>query len=112
MLIQVNIRTNEHFPLRIERDFIMTDTVTDFLKNTLKERILEVTFTKKDGTERVMKCTLRPDLLPAQTDLEEQVQNRKSNPDVLAVWDLEAKGWRSFRHDSIMMFTYVEEAFA
>lgn len=90
----------------------MTDTVTDFLKNTLKERILEVTFTKKDGTERVMKCTLRPDLLPAQTDLEEQVQNRKSNPDVLAVWDLEAKGWRSFRHDSIMMFTYVEEAFA
>jgi hypothetical protein len=90
----------------------MTDTVTDFLKNTLKERILEVTFTKKDGTERVMKCTLRPDLLPAQTDLEEQVQSRKSNPDVLAVWDLEAKGWRSFRHDSIMMFTYVEEAFA
>lgn len=90
----------------------MTDTVTDFLKNTLKERILEVTFTKKDGTERVMKCTLRPDLLPAQTDLEEQVQSRKSNPDVLVVWDLEAKGWRSFRHDSIMMFTYVEEAFA
>jgi len=90
----------------------MTDTVNDFLKNTLKERILEVTFTKKDGTERVMKCTLRPDLLPAQTDLEEQVQSRKSNSDVLAVWDLEAKGWRSFRHDSIMMFTYVEEAFA
>lgn len=90
----------------------MTDTVNDFLKNTLKERILEVTFTKKDGTERVMKCTLRPDLLPAQTDLEEQVQSRKSNSEVLAVWDLEAKGWRSFRHDSIMMFTYVEEAFA
>ena len=90
----------------------MTDTVNDFLKNTLKKHILEVTFTKKDGTERVMKCTLRPDLLPAQTDLEEQVQNRKSNSEVLAVWDLDAKGWRSFRHDSILMFTYVEEAFS
>lgn len=89
---------------------VVIDSVTDFLTKALRERILEVTFIKKDGTERIMKCTLRPDLLPAQTDLEEQVEKRKPNPDVIAVWDLEANGWRSFRHDSIMMFTYVEEA--
>lgn len=82
---------------------------TDFLKRALYERVLEVTFTKKDGTERVMKCTLRPDLLPPQTDLEEQVEKRQPNPDVIAVWDLEVQGWRSFRFDSILMFTYVEE---
>jgi hypothetical protein len=91
---------------------VVIDNVTNFLKNTLREKILEVTFTKKDGTERVMKCTLRPDLLPAQTDLEEQVEKRKPNPDVINVWDLDANGWRSFRHDSILMFTYVEEALA
>jgi hypothetical protein len=90
----------------------MSDSVVDFLKNTLREKILEVTFTKKDGTERVMKCTLRSDLLPPQTDLEEHVEKRKPNPDVISVWDLDAKGWRSFRHDSILMFTYVEEALA
>jgi hypothetical protein len=51
-----------------------------------------------------MECTLNPELLPAQTDLEEQVQKKTPNPDVLAVWDLDAKGWRSFRYDSIISF--------
>ena len=30
----------------------------DELKKKLREGIVEVTFTKKDGTERVMMCTL------------------------------------------------------
>jgi CBS domain-containing protein len=30
---------------------------------------------------------------------------RKSNPDVVAVYDLEAQGWRSFRWDSIVSFS-------
>jgi len=52
-----------------------------------------------------MVCTLKPDLLPAQTDLEEAVQKKTPNPDVLAVWDLENQGWRSFRYDSVIGFT-------
>jgi hypothetical protein len=48
---------------------------------------------------------LKADLLPAQTDLEEAVQKKTPNPDVLAVWDVEASGWRSFRWDSIIGFT-------
>jgi hypothetical protein len=59
-------------------------------------------FVKKDGTERQLICTLKPDLLPVQTDLEEAVQKKTANPDVLAVWDIENKGWRSFRYDSIL----------
>jgi hypothetical protein len=50
-------------------------------------------------------CTLKADLLPAQTDLEEAVQKKTPNPDVLAVWDTENQGWRSFRYDSIIGFT-------
>jgi hypothetical protein len=71
----------------------------------LREKTVQVVFIKKDGTERKMLCTLNPDLLPVQTDLEEAVQKKAPNPDVLAVWDLEAKGWRSFRYDSIIGFT-------
>jgi hypothetical protein len=52
-----------------------------------------------------MYCTLKPDLLPAQTDLEEAVQNKTPNPDVLKVWDLEKSAWRSFRFDSIIGFS-------
>lgn len=77
----------------------------DYLKNLLREKTVQVVFIKKDGTERKMLCTLNADLLPAQTDLEEAVQKKTPNPDVLAVWDLEAQGWRSFRYDSIIGFS-------
>lgn len=77
----------------------------NFLKDLLFNKIVEVKFLKKDGTERKLICTLKPDLLPAQTDLEEAVQKKTPNPDVLAVWDIENNGWRSFRYDSIIGFT-------
>jgi hypothetical protein len=76
----------------------------EFLKSELFKNIVNVDFIKKDGTQRKLRCTLRPDLLPAQTDLEEAVQKKTPNPDVLAVWDLENGGWRSFRYDSIIGF--------
>lgn len=76
----------------------------DFVKTALQTSILNVTFIKKDGTERKMRCTLDSNLLPAQTDLEESVQKKTPNPDVLAVWDIENAGWRSFRYDSIIGF--------
>lgn len=77
----------------------------NFIKDLLHVSEVRVKFLKKDGTERTMLCTLKPDLLPAQTDLEEAVQKKTPNPDVLAVWDLENNGWRSFRYDSIIGFT-------
>jgi hypothetical protein len=77
----------------------------DYLKNALHNGVVEVLFLKKDGTERRLICTLKADLLPAQTDLEEAVQKKTPNPDVLAVWDTENQGWRSFRWDSIIGFT-------
>jgi hypothetical protein len=76
----------------------------EVLKSNLRENIVQVTFIKKDGTERKMRCTLRPDLLPQQTDIEEAVSKTPSAT-VLAVWDLENEGWRSFRYDSIIGFT-------
>lgn len=75
----------------------------DFLKSELFNNVVNVTFIKKDGTERSMRCTLRPDLLPPQTDLEEAVSKTPSATS-LAVWDLEKEGWRSFRYDSIVGF--------
>lgn len=71
----------------------------------LHESVCKVIFTKANGETRVMHCTLQESMLPAQTDLEEQIQKKKPNPDVLAVWDVEAKGWRSFRWDSVRAFS-------
>lgn len=64
--------------------------------------VVTVTFTKKDGSERVMRCTLQEEFLPAQDvkDIKEGKVRNKSE-EVVAVWDLEKESWRSFRLDSI-----------
>ena len=80
---------------------INKDQIIENLHNT----VCRVVFTKANGDERVMHCTLQESMLPEQIDLEETIQKKKPNPDVLAVWDVEAKGWRSFRWDSVKEFT-------
>jgi hypothetical protein len=76
----------------------------EYLRNEIFKNIVTVDFIKKDGTQRKLRCTLRPDLLPPQTDLEEAV-SKLPFPTSLAVWDLDNAGWRSFRYDSIVGFT-------
>ena len=56
-----------------------------------------------------MHCTLSEEFLPAQVDLEEAIQKKAPNNDVLAVWDVEVNGWRSFRWDSLKEFGTVEK---
>jgi hypothetical protein len=75
----------------------------EWLKDLLQIRPeVEVTFTKKDGTERVMKCTLHPDILPKQEVKENNDKvTRIQNESVLPVYDLEVKSWRSFTVDSV-----------
>jgi len=63
----------------------------------LKEEVVDIEFTKKDGTRRIMTCTLMPEKLPKQIDVEEVALNTES----LAVFDLINQGWRSFRWDSL-----------
>lgn len=67
----------------------------------LKSEIVDIEFVKKDGTIRLMTCTLREESLPKQVDIEELINTRKGNPDVLAVFDVINQGWRSFRWGSL-----------
>jgi exonuclease I len=82
-------------------------------KETLKEHltkcVAEITFNKVDGSTRTMYCTLMSDYLPEQTSIDENVRHvpRKDNDNTLAVWDMDNKGWRSFRLDSITNVNYI-----
>jgi len=74
------------------------------LNTLLKSREATVCFIKKDGTERVMRCTLNPDLLPLPKVDESKVATkpeRKKSDTSIAVYDLDANGWRSFVITSI-----------
>jgi len=73
----------------------------EWLRGLLQERVVGVTFTKKDGTERVMQATLNGDYIPDMTNTEISANSRRKSDEALAVWDVEAEGWRSFRWDSV-----------
>lgn len=87
----------------------MNPTVTDltkfkpWLKGMLNVGPVTVTFTKRDGTERIMKCTTSEELVPQEPIVEnaEPKREKKVSEDVCPVYDLEAKHWKSFRWDSI-----------
>lgn len=85
----------------------------DTLLKDLRSNVVEVHFTKANGENRVMRCTLSKHMLPEsyQQSLEEQKEEKafhKENPDVLAVWDLGVKGWRSFRIDSVFYAVVID----
>ena len=73
-----------------------------WLRGMLRSNEVVVTFTKKDGTERVMKCTTNPTYVMFKDPaILESKKERKVNEDVMPVYDIEAGHWKSFRWDSI-----------
>jgi hypothetical protein len=75
----------------------------DTLLRDLKEHVVEVTFTKVNGEKRVMRCTLRGEHLPPNTDMNHLSEEHKKeqNANIIACWDVHNGGWRSFRIDSV-----------
>jgi hypothetical protein len=74
------------------------DSLKEEILRILRKGVCEVTFKKVNGDERIMPCTLRPELLPVQNQKEltfETVQERKG--DAISVWCTDAQAWRSFK---------------
>jgi hypothetical protein len=71
------------------------------LLDTLKSAVVSVSFTKKDGTVRNMKCTLKESLLPIREDT---VIRTPSTTDSIAVFDTEKEAWRSFNLGNVISF--------
>ena len=62
-----------------------------------------VTFTKKDGTERKMHCTLVSSKIPSdkQPKSVNESENSSTSGSAVRVFDTEIGEWRSFRWDSV-----------
>ena len=80
-------------------------TFRKWLKSMLEMGEVKVSFVKKDGDKRVMKCTLDPSLLPIKPITENKTP-RKTSDATLAVYDLKAKGWRSFTVKSVTQIAF------
>lgn len=69
------------------------------LINQLRQHTADITFIKKDGTKRIMKCTLDEAVTIVYEKKTDRV--REPNDNILPVWDLEAGAWRSVNIDTI-----------
>ncbi len=80
-------------------------TNREYIVQKLQEGILEVTFTKVNGEERVLTCSLMQNLLPVPNEID---NIREGNPSIISVWDLEKDAWRAFRLDSVIQIRTME----
>jgi hypothetical protein len=80
------------------------------LMEQLENEVLEVTFLKINGDKRVMTCTLKDNIKPkaTKTDSMSQKAVRTVSDKVCSVWDINAKGWRSFRYDNVQEIRSVD----
>ena len=77
------------------------------LNNKLALGTAVVKFTKADGTKRVMFCTKLESLIPAEDLIDHEVFAEKDSPqpyDLIKVYDLDMKAWRSFRPSRVISF--------
>ena len=71
-----------------------------WLKDMLNFGPVTVTFLKKDGSERVMNCTLAESLVK---DYEKKTDRVKTvSEETCPVFDIDKQEWRSFRYDSVI----------
>lgn len=78
------------------------ENMKEVIENNLKAgNTVTVTFTKKDGTQRVLRGTTNPKYIPSAPVTENAKRAIASNPDVAKVFDLDINEWRSFRYDSV-----------
>jgi hypothetical protein len=81
----------------------MSKTFTrEEISSVLQKGVATVSFTKVNGDTRIMECTLNGNHIDLD-DLPKKKTDRvkKPNPAVLSVWDVNAKGWRSFRVENV-----------
>lgn len=69
------------------------------IRDMLREEVCLVTFTKVNGEERDMACTLLESRVP--DDKKPKGTGAPENESVLRVFDVEKSDWRSFRIDSV-----------
>ena len=78
------------------------------LVDKLQIESVEVKFIKADGSERIMNCTQKINLIPTEYHPKQnKVAQTDENGNVLSsdnitVWDLDKEGWRMFNFNKLL----------
>lgn len=77
---------------------MLTNEKREWLKEQLDKGPVIVTFTKKDGTERIMPCTTNDAIIAVKGKSADYLYQ---GSETLTVFDLEKNDWRSFQLSSV-----------
>jgi hypothetical protein len=69
----------------------------------LHQGTVNLQFKKVNGDLRNMVATLKSDLIP-EKDIPEEGKERKSNENIVVLYDLQVEGWRSFRIENLVEY--------
>lgn len=85
----------------------ITDMNREEMITELQQRECRVIFTKINGEERNMVCTLQEDVLPPakKDDPLTQKKVRAVNEQTIVAWDVNKSAFRSFRVDNVISFS-------
>ena len=81
------------------QEMIASDEFAEWFKGYLDENVVEIEFTKKDGTSRKMKCTRDIGRIPVVAHPSGAGHTTKAT--TIQVYDVEVNGWRSFNTESL-----------
>jgi|DEB0MinimDraft_3_1074331.scaffolds.fasta_scaffold49658_1 hypothetical protein len=72
----------------------------------LRNGVINIKFVKKDGSEREMQATLQTHRMDPRFIPETSPNPPNQDQDVFKVWDIGAKGWRSFNISTLLEYKY------
>lgn len=75
--------------------------------SNLKEGLCCVSFTKLNGEERVMTCTLNMNNIPLEAYPKNNDSIDKWPENLVKAYDVNAAGWRSFKVSNVITFSKV-----
>lgn len=91
---------------KTDKEFDEFKTWTLGILHDDKIKDLCVTFTKKDGTVRDMRCTLCEGRIPTDKQPKTEGTSGSDSGSAVRVFDTEKQEWRSFRWDSVTKVSF------
>lgn len=62
----------------------------------------KLTFTKINGEERTITCTLNPNIIPTPANTDANVCK-----DTITVWCTDSNSWKSFRYNNVISISHI-----
>lgn len=95
---------NQTGPEFTEPHFSQSPEFHDWIIDILKMHVVNLHFTKKDGSLRIMNCT--KDLTRIPVEMHPKDTGRKGSTESVPVFDIDLQQWRSFTTKNVVQVNF------